>query len=142
MFDVLKFKRTRIVAMLLAALMVAPLAATLSPAEAKPPRHAPAWGYRRKEHKEWRRTTRRNDWRRDTRRTPYRHSWDRDRTTWRRTPRRTDWRNDWDRNRTTWRRERRSVTYLPTNRTRYRLQYRTRYNRYGQPYRVWTRVSY
>ena len=66
MQKVFKLKRTRIIAMLLAVLTVLPLTAAFSPAQAKPPRHAPAWGYRRK-HTEWRRTT----WRRTTYRPVY-----------------------------------------------------------------------
>jgi hypothetical protein len=60
---------------LLATMLAAPLFALVSPAEAKPPAHAPAWGYRAKNDDDNHRERRRHTSKRRTRHyTPRRHT--------------------------------------------------------------------
>jgi hypothetical protein len=121
MYKVLKFNRARVVALFLALLTAMPAVATLSPVQAKPPAHAPAWGYRAK-HGDWGsgRDWKRKKWHRKSKKRAYYRYRDRRYRTYRRY---TEFR-------------------LPADARRYRMRYRTQYDRYGRPHHVIYRIYY
>jgi hypothetical protein len=108
-----------IIAALLAALLLAPMGSALQSAQAKPPRHAPAWGYRAKNYKSKKyKKSKRN---RISRRSQKSYN---------RNYNRFDWDNSWSSKNRSKRRSKR----------RYRIFYRTHHDRRGNSYKQYYRV--